>query len=284
MSEFTYEPPDKKMYMKAIHAQLRLEGLEPISDLLKGCTCEITHNQQFSYKRWNGFRTTVNFYVPLDKYEVVANMLSDYNGLVEICDDIMPPKAGLDVMEVKFKPSLETTQIEESIIDELEKPVEVLSENVIKEILSDDIKIRGKEMADSYIYLYCIENVLRLFIEKIVKENYGKNYFSYLNTNREIQDKLIQRKRDERKNQWLRIRGDSEIFYLDFDDLASLIRNNWELFKDWVPSQSWIVTKIQELSKCRNLVAHNSYLGENERDLIRVYFNSVLKQISSTYI
>lgn len=107
-------------------------------------------------------------------------------------------------------------------------------------------------------------------------------YFSSLNTNKDINKKIKVRKRDEGKNQWLRIRGNSEIFYLDFDDIGHIIRNNWEIFKTYFPSQEWVVTKIIELSKCRNLVAHNSYIGKSERDLIRVYFNAILRQISST--
>jgi hypothetical protein len=53
------------------------------------------------------------------------------------------------------------------------------------------------------------------------------------------------------------------------------------LFKPYFPQQSWIATKIDELGNCRNLVAHNSYLGKHERDVIRVNFNSIIKQISS---
>jgi hypothetical protein len=121
-----------------------------------------------------------------------------------------------------------------------------------------------------------------LFLEKIAKENYGDNFFSSLNTNKDVKEKYEVRKKDERKNQWLRIRGNSEIFYLDFDDIGYIIRNNWEIFKTYFPSQQWIVPKIDELSKCRNLVAHNSYIGKDERDLIRVYFNAILRQISST--
>jgi hypothetical protein len=283
MSEFTYDSPDETNYMKAIIAQLKSEGLEPIANLLKGCTCEISHSQQFSYIRWNGFRTVVRFYVPLDKYEAVSKMLANYDGLVQICNDIMPPKAGLDVMEVKFSPSLEDTQLEKSMMEDLENSSEVLSTVLIEDILAEEIKSKGKEMSDAYIYLYCVENTLRTFIERIAKENYGDDYFSSLKINKDIETKLDIRKKEEIKNQWIRLRGDSEIFYLDFEDLASIISNNWDIFKNYFPSEYWITTKIQELSKCRNLVAHNSYIENNERELIRVYFNAILKQISSAY-
>ena len=46
--------------------------------------------------------------------------------------------------------------------------------------------------------------------------------------------------------------------------------------------QNWIVTKIEELSACRNLVAHNSYLEEHQRSLVKVYYTNILIQLNST--
>jgi len=281
MVDFTYEIPNENIFMKAILAQLRLEYMEPIANLLKGATCEISHSAQFSNKRWNGFWTTVTIFIPLQTYENVYNFFKDSPFMVKICNEIMPINAGLDVMEVRFSPSLEETPMEKSMMDDLEKSIEILSKEIIEQIISDDIKLKGRDMADAYVYLYCVENALRTFIDKIFNEKYGDEYFSNITLNREIEDKIKIRKRDERVNLWLPLRGDSEIFYLDFDDLAKLIINNWEVFKNYFPTQSWITTKIQELSKCRNLVAHNSYIGKNERDLIRVYFNSILTQLGS---
>jgi hypothetical protein len=76
-------------------------------------------------------------------------------------------------------------------------------------------------------------------------------------------------------------RGNNPLFYLDFKDLGTLILNNWESFKTYFPNQAWISAKIEELAHCRNLVAHNSYLGKHERDVIRVNFDSIVKQIGS---
>jgi hypothetical protein len=103
-----------------------------------------------------------------------------------------------------------------------------------------------------------------------------------LKLNKDIQKKVSQRKEEERKNRWLRLRGDSDIFYLDFDDLGSIIQNNWELFSLYFPDMAWIMSKISEFSKCRNLVAHNSYLEKHEKDVVRVNYTSILKQLNET--
>lgn len=286
MSDFTYEIPDEEGFMNALLVQLKVEGLKEVAEILKGSKCEISHAQQFAHPkgRWNAFIAEVVFRISVSKYELAFRKITDEmkNKIIEIANKIMPKGAGLDVLSIDLSPSIEVTPLEESSISELQRASESLSEGMIREILPGDVKEKGKEMADAYIYLYCIENALRLFLEKIAEGNYGDDYFSSLNTNRNINEKLKVRKKDEAKNQWLRIRGNSEIFYLDFDDLGCLIRSNWEIFKTYFPSQEWIVTKIAELSKCRNLVAHNSFIGKTERDLIRVYFNVILKQINST--
>lgn len=33
----------------------------------------------------------------------------------------------------------------------------------------DEIKTKGVEMSEVYLYLYCIENSLRIFIDEIIK-------------------------------------------------------------------------------------------------------------------
>ena len=284
MTEFTYETPDREGFLRALLVQLKVEGMTDIADILRGSKCEIVHHQQFSRKRWNAYSTEIIFHVPVDKYELAIKEITDEirEGIVGTADNLMPKEAGLDVMSVGLVPSIGPTPLEESLISDLERSTEILSQELIEEILPEDVKEKGQDMADAYVYLYCVENALRLFVDKIARENYGADHFPNLITNREIDHKLRVRRRDEQRNQWLRIRGDSEIFYLDFDDLGSIIRNNWDIFRSYFPSQEWIVTKIEELSKCRNLVAHNSYIGQEERDLIRVYFNSILRQIGSS--
>ncbi len=286
MNDFTYEIPNEEGFMKALLVHLKVNGLGEIAELLKGSSCEISHNQQFAYPagRYNSFWTTLTIRIPVNEFENAVNKITDdvQRKILGMANKIMLEKAGLDILTISIFPSLEVTPFEGSLIPDLQSASEIMSNSLSKEILPEDITEKGKEMADVYVYLYCVENTLRLFVEKVAKENYGNSYFLSLNLNSPINKKLKIRKNDEIKNQWLRMRGDSEIFYLDFDDLGSIIRSNWQIFKRFFPSQEWIVGKVTELSKCRNLVAHNSYIGKSERELIRVYFNSILRQISST--
>ena len=116
-----------------------------------------------------------------------------------------------------------------------------------------------------------------------ITENINGDIFAILNLPGNVKKSILSRKEQEKKNRWISVRGDSILFYLDFKDLGALILNNWDLFKDDFPGQSWVSTKIEELGNCRNLVAHNSFIGSHERDVIRVNFNSIINQLSTAF-
>lgn len=146
--------------------------------------------------------------------------------------------------------------------------------NIIQEdhlfALPEDLIEKAKNMSKAYEYIYCIENLMRLYLGK----------FSNLNfPNGAIKSAEV-RKQDELKHRWLSLRGGSDLFYMDFKDLSGLITGNWEFFKDDFPSQSWIISKLEDLSRYRNLIAHNSYLDQTDLDGIRFHFNSISRQLS----
>ncbi len=67
--------------------------------------------------------------------------------------------------------------------------------------------------------------------------------------------------------------GASEIYYTDFGDLTSLIRNNWEEFEDLFSDVNWVVTRFEELEKSRNIVANNNVLEQHEITRITEVFS-----------
>lgn len=259
---------------------LRHKSEKQIADLLQGSKCVIQDSTTFSGKRWDAFYTTIYFYVPLSKLETVTQQTIDK--LIPICDRIMPREAGLDVMNVEFSPLLESAETMDRSLAEVEDSAASLSQEIIAKILPGDIKQKGQDMAGVYLYLYCIENSLRLFIEMVGKKAFGEQYFDKLTISRSARERIGERKADAARKKWLPARGDSDIFYLDFDDLGNIIRNNWDLLSPFFPDLNWIGAKIDELSDCRNLVAHNSFLESHQRNLIKVYYTSILLQLNET--
>ena len=171
---------------------------------------------------------------------------------------------------------------EDNLILELERTTNTISSQIIKDILPEDVKIKGYHMAEVYTYLYAVENSLRLFIEKVCKNKYGDTYFAQIAVPRSLRDTLQSRKENAENRKWLSIRG-NELFYLDFKDLGSLIDNNWDLFSTYFPNRDFIIPKLNEMADCRNLIAHNSYIGDTERDLMKTYYTVILKQISEHF-
>lgn len=154
------------------------------------------------------------------------------------------------------------------------------TDNIISTILPDDIIDKGTEMSEVYIFIYCIENSLRIFIEKCCKNEFGDELFDKINLTTELKNTIRNRKTDENKHQWLPIRGNNDLFYLDLSDLGKVIQMNWNIFKKYFPDQNWIIGKIEEISRCRNLIAHNSYIEDDEKFLLSVEYKQILKQIS----
>jgi hypothetical protein len=179
------------------------------------------------------------------------------------------------LIDKEFEDSLD---FDYEIID-FEKAVEEIEKKELN-ILPDEVKKKGREMTVVYYVLYCIENSLRIFIDKRFTEKIGIEYKDKITIPNTIIKSIQSRKDQEAKNAWLSIRGELDFFYMDFKELGDLILNNWDVFKDSFPDQAWIKTKIDELGNCRNLIAHNSYIGEHERNVININYRSIVKQLT----
>lgn len=277
MSDFTYAKPDPSEYLNALRIVLKKKEENDLLDVLRNASCDICDSSTFSRKRWNGLYTTIIIKVPPNIYAEVDEDMEQR--LRPYCDQIMPSDTGLDVMNVEFTPLLGVTGEVFEPESDIRRTLEAVENIGTTFSIPEDLTSKGKEMTEAYYYLYIVENSLRIFIEKLAIHEYGDDFCSRLQIPNDVQKSMNLRKRQESKHAWISLRGNSELFYLDFKDLGTLILNNWELFKNVFPSQSWISTKIDEMGECRNLVAHNSYISEHERDLIRVNFKSIIKQI-----
>lgn len=286
MSDFTYELPfSKEEFMKGIILMLKKENKYDLASMLRGASVQI-ETGGFSYYdghwgRSNALATYISFFVN-PEYLDILDTDENRRTLSSICSNLIPPDVGYDVKSVSFNMDLtKDFELEDDLIADLEKNVNTISYKIIGELLPEDIRIKGYQMAEAYTYLYSVENSLRLFIEKVAKEKYGANYFSSLNITKDLKRKIEERMENGKAQKWLGVRG-TELFYLDFKDLGSIINNNWDIFKKYFPSQDFILPKLSDMAECRNKIAHNSYVNDVERNLMKTYYNVILKQISDT--
>lgn len=201
--------------------------------------------------------------------------IEDQKKLIDLCNKIINPDSGLKITKVEFKPLLIEKTSKSLDINEI---INEISKNNLNVILPPDIPEKGKEMAKTYLYLYIVENSLRIFIHNVSKERYGENYSEEIFTTK-MKRTIKSRKEKEDLNNWMPLRGDSELFYLDFADLGKIIQNN-DIFENYFDGVGWIKSKIDDLTKCRNLVMHAGYIDKDTADLIEITYRNILKQLN----
>jgi hypothetical protein len=283
--DFTYEIPNEERYLSAVIMRLKDKINAELLNILSKSKCTINPASTYSNSRWNAYYTTVDFAVNQRDYDKIIALMnhSETKLIVQwTCNEVMPAKVGFDIMDVTVSISLEDITQPLSTMQDLKNIIKELPSKVKDAVIPEDILEKAKEMSEVYLYTYCVENALRAFIVMVADEKLGADYL----TNRKLQlskdmlSKISKRKEQQEKKKWLSARGNSDIFYLDIEDLGNLIQNNWNIFEQYFESTQWIMTNISEIADCRNTIAHHGYLQEHERDIIRINFIKILKQIS----
>lgn len=141
--------------------------------------------------------------------------------------------------------------------------------------------IRGgsAQMQRWYRMLFVLENLLREFIITRFTELDGETWFDTRATS-SMKKKVEERKKDEEKNQWHVGRNKQPIYYLDFGDLGLLVTNHWPVFRDFFDNQTWVLSRIQDAERTRNVIAHTNLLSSEEGQRLELYLRDFMRQIS----
>ena len=179
---------------------------------------------------------------------------------------------GIEISGIEILPRF--TEIAPSLEQNIEQILASNPEIAEEFELPDDLIQKAKEMSEIYTYIYFIENSLRIFIE-----NVGKN--NSIQIPKRVRTTINKLKDQEAANKFLPLRGNSEFFYCDFVQLGQIISGNWTVFKQFFPNndEHWLRVKIEDLYRIRCLVAHCGYVGQEEKDMAKTYFNVILKQL-----
>lgn len=140
------------------------------------------------------------------------------------------------------------------------------------------IRSGSLQMQKYFRLLYVFENIVRDFVDSTFSEIDGDNWFEKRST-RDMKDKLDNRKKSEENNQWHVGRNEHPLFYLDFSDLSLLITNHWDVFKDFLPDQAWVTSRIKESERTRNVIAHTNDLPAEEGARLEMHLRDWIKQI-----
>ncbi|HBY23442.1 MAG: Swt1 family HEPN domain-containing protein [Propionibacteriaceae bacterium] len=146
------------------------------------------------------------------------------------------------------------------------------------EDFSLDVRRAALQAMPSYLALFCLENSIRELVAERLAEAHGAGWWeSAASTN--LKKKVADRQALEGVKRWHMRRGASEIYYTDFGDLTSLIRNNWGSFEDLFPDQNWVMTRLDELEATRNIVAHSNTLDDRELQRLRLHMRDWILQV-----
>lgn len=144
--------------------------------------------------------------------------------------------------------------------------------------VSESIRSGSLYMQRCYRLLFVLENVVREFVREVLEELDQEQWFEN-RASLAMKKKVEDRKTTEAKNQWHTGRNAHPIYYLDFGDLALLIQNHWNDFKDLLPTQSWAVSRLQDAERSRNVIAHTNILSDEEVVRLEMHVRDWVRQV-----
>lgn len=159
-------------------------------------------------------------------------------------------------------------------------PIKVDEKIVETFLLPRNLAVQANKMSNVYPYFYVFENLLRYAIISTLKKKYGKNWWNIATISRGISDDVEKRKKAEGRDRWVGKRGSHAIFYTDLGDLGLIINSNYNDFRDLFPSLTWIKSRVDDVEKSRNILAHNNPLPIDEMKRIELYLKDLQNQLA----
>lgn len=144
----------------------------------------------------------------------------------------------------------------------------------------EQIRAGSLQMQRCFRLLFVLENLIRDFIATTFAEveTPGNDWFE-IRASSAMKQRVADRRQKEENNAWHTGRNQDPIYYLDFGDLALLITNHWVVFKDLLPDQHWVQSRMQEAERSRNVIAHTNVLAPEEISRLEMYLRDWIRQL-----
>ena len=231
-------------------------------------------------------------------YRMIENVMKEYYYTIpskRIAANLLASRTGIKVNEILSKDELfelqkylavpitiPTTRVVKRT-KKISTPILKIDEKIIEAFnLPPNLIKEAKRMAEEvYPRIYVLENSLRYVVSSTLQKKYGEEWWNKCNISKEIRKKVKSRINSERINRWHGKRGSHPIFYTDFDDLRSIIINNWEEFKKIFPDQIWVQSRLKDIEPSRNIIAHSNPLPMREIKRIKMVMEDFRKQLTT---
>ena len=138
-----------------------------------------------------------------------------------------------------------------------------------------------RKMTAVYARLFMLENSMRGMIEEVLEKELGSDWWDKA-ANSSMKRKHKQRLEKEQENKWAPTRSEfGPLYSIDWGDLITIIRKYQNLFENYFKDINFL-HRYDDAGTFRNIVAHNGALrDENSFDLIRIYYQNWVDQVSS---
>lgn len=154
----------------------------------------------------------------------------------------------------------------------------VVVNRVSEHDFSPKLWYNASKMSSVYIALYCAENLLRDFIVDRLSEVRGIDWWDTC-VPKKVQDEVKKLKEKEEKNKYYSNRANTNIGYTMLGNLTQIIISNWEDFSDIIPTQAWIISRMDDLEMSRNIIMHTGLLPDIEMERIESIVRDLTKQL-----
>jgi hypothetical protein len=157
----------------------------------------------------------------------------------------------------------------------------------------------SQNQSSGYKCIYNIENMIRISIHSYYRSKKGTSYFNngtfpkyedkWINSKEKIDIvKLIKSVISKEKKYELKKKNISEIFYLPFPILISMLENYWssglsDIFIDNIDNNK-LVSKLKDIVELRNAIAHNRPINSKENVNLQNVYYFISESMETKYI
>ncbi len=161
---------------------------------------------------------------------------------------------------------------------ELNLPEMDIQRRLPLEILDDALVASAKKMAWVYTAIAAFENGVRGFIEERLLEKVGATWWDTA-VSAAIKGDAEKRRKDEEQIRWHGSRGSSHLAYVQLEDLAVIVQNNHQHFKDLIPSIEWAREIFRTLTRSRNVIMHSGQLTLADVERVAMNIRDWIRQV-----
>lgn len=159
-----------------------------------------------------------------------------------------------------------------------------LDEKLVKrlslDLLDEDLVARASRMATVYTSIATLENTVRQFVSSRLLEEFGENWWKS-SVSDKVRNKAESRQNEESKIRWHTPRGDKPLNYTDFNELTSIITQNWEKFEPHLNSLEWVKQILKTLERSRNVIMHSGELANDDIERVGSCIRDWVRQVGT---